>query len=212
MKFDNVKLDKEMMERLRKNGIYLSDCSKVTREQALVFIGEVMLKRFVKDFSELWEEELFPDCRLTDYEATEEDWRTWLGDDYRENNSKDTVDDRKADKQEEQTNSLSSLNKCKGVKKMESTIREKIDAYVEIFDAIRDKTESEEAAIVILQEMNKDRRSVEIREEREAKHEDAATTRQRGFMKTLGIRCPATVTRKEASLLIDEELTKLNGH
>lgn len=83
MRFENEPLDREMMERLQDHGIWLSDLKKVTKEQALVFIGEVMLKRFIKEFSDLWGKELFKNCQLKDHEATEEDWRNWLGDDYR---------------------------------------------------------------------------------------------------------------------------------
>jgi len=93
---------------------------------------------------------------------------------------------------------------------MEYDIKEKIDSYVEIFDSIREKTDSDDTAVAILQEITKDRRSEEIREEREKKNSELATEKQKNFMKKLGIKYPRTVTKKEASILIDEELEKMN--
>jgi hypothetical protein len=66
-------------------------------------------------------------------------------------------------------------------------------------------------AIAILQEMSKDRRSQQMHEEQETKNSEAATERQKKFMKKLGIKYPENVTKVEASTLIDEELAK-NGN
>jgi len=67
MKFDNERLNKEIFSRLLEHGIILNrDISKVTREQALVLIGEAMLDRFITEFAELWGQ-LFKDCRLKDF-------------------------------------------------------------------------------------------------------------------------------------------------
>jgi len=61
-----------------------------------------------------------------------------------------------------------------------------------------------------LQEVSKDRRSAEIREERETKNSGTqdsqpATEKQKQFMKKLGIEYPADVTKQYASMLIDEK-------
>jgi len=58
------------------------DKGKLTQQQALILIGEAIWTQFVKDFTQLWQE-LFADCKIKDYEATPEDWKRWLGSDYK---------------------------------------------------------------------------------------------------------------------------------
>lgn len=102
-------------------------------------------------------------------------------------------------------------NTCKGVnEKMETDTRQRVDAYIALFDGISEKVNSDAVAIAILQEVSKDRRSGEIRTERATQGTGPATEKQKQFMKKLNIRFPATVTKHEASALIDEELAK-NG-
>ena len=93
---------------------------------------------------------------------------------------------------------------------MDTQTRKGLDSYVELFAVISEKTDSDAAAIAILQEMSKDRRAEQIRGERAAQKDDAATPKQKRFMQKLGIDYPEDVSRKEASVLIDEELGK-NG-
>ncbi len=93
---------------------------------------------------------------------------------------------------------------------MESIEIERLESYVEVYDEIREKTESDSAAVAILQEMGKDQRSKQIREEKATVNHEVATEKQKRFMKRLGISCPAGVTKKEASALIDEELKTLD--
>ena len=90
--------------------------------------------------------------------------------------------------------------------KMETGYEEKIDRYIELYDEVREKTDTDSAAVAILQEMGKDRRSKHIREEKATANYEPATEKQRRFMKRLGISIPAAVTKKEASILLDEEL------
>lgn len=107
-------------------------------------------------------------------------------------------------------------NICKEVEeKMKFNMQSKLDEYLRLLEQIKEKTTDERTAVALLQEVSKDRRSAEIREERETKGGDAqevvpATEKQKQFMKKLGIRFPATVTKQEASMLLDEELAK-NG-
>ena len=93
---------------------------------------------------------------------------------------------------------------------MEENIQEKLTSYLELLDEIKDKTEDEGTAVVVLQEISKDRRMEEMRQDREAKNSVPATDKQKRFMKRLGINYPKTITKQEASVLIDEELGK-NG-
>jgi len=100
---------------------------------------------------------------------------------------------------------------CKEVdEKMKFDMQSKLDEYLRLLEQIKQKTQDERTAVALLQEVSKDRRSAEIREERETKKDDTqdsqpATEKQKQFMKKLGIKFPATVTKQEASLMIDEE-------
>ena len=94
---------------------------------------------------------------------------------------------------------------------MDSYMQKKLSNYLELLDEISEKTSDERTAMSLLQEISKDRRMEQIREERQANNNDAVTFKQKRFMKKLGIDCPKEITRKEASVLINEELEKLNG-
>lgn len=105
---------------------------------------------------------------------------------------------------------------CKGVKeKMQFDMQSKLDEYLRLLEQIKQKTTDERTAVALLQEVSKDRRSAEIREERESRKGETrdndeagsqpATEKQKQFMKKLGIKVPAGVTKQEASLMIDEK-------
>jgi hypothetical protein len=68
MKFKIKKWDNEILERLQDKGIMLS------RDKALILVAEFMLDKIVREVNEfisLWRE-LFPNCRLQDFEVSEE--------------------------------------------------------------------------------------------------------------------------------------------
>ncbi len=99
--------------------------------------------------------------------------------------------------------------------KMKFDTQSKLDEYLRLLEQIKQKTSDERTAVSLLQELSKDRRAAEIHEERETKNSDTndgqpATEKQKQYMKKLGIKFPATVTKEEASMLLDEELGK-NG-
>jgi hypothetical protein len=103
-------------------------------------------------------------------------------------------------------------NACKEVdEKMDEITRQKMANYLELFDAIKAKISNEQIAITVLQEVAKDVRSDRRSEEHEANNSQPASERQKKFMKKLGIKYPADVTKLEASAMIDEELGK-NGN
>ena len=89
---------------------------------------------------------------------------------------------------------------------MDAKTKEKLNTYLELLGEISEKTNDERTAMTLLQEISKDRRMQEIREERGAKNNEQATEKQKQFMKKLGLDFPENVTKKEASVLIDEEL------
>jgi len=93
---------------------------------------------------------------------------------------------------------------------MDSEIHRSLNSYVALFELISGKVNDDAATVAILQEMAKDRRARQMRAEREARNIQPATERQKRFMKKLGIKFPNTVTKKEASVVIDEEFAR-NG-
>lgn len=93
---------------------------------------------------------------------------------------------------------------------MDTETHQRLNGYVALFELISDKVDNDAATVAILQEMAKDRRAQQMREERESQNSRPATDRQKNFMKKLGIKFPVAVTKQEASVLIDEELGK-NG-
>jgi hypothetical protein len=93
---------------------------------------------------------------------------------------------------------------------MDDNMQAKLDSYLELFQQLKEKASSETVALTLLQELAKDRRMEEMREEKEAKNNKPATSKQKRFMDDLGIKYPKGVTKKEASMLIEEEIGK-NG-
>jgi hypothetical protein len=201
MKFESEELDKQTLDRLSDYGIFLSrNAPPVNKEKALVLIGEAMLDKFVKEFVSLWKHEIFQNCLLRNYEASEQEV-------YETIHPQKPWDESTAQQDKEVGPAASYSNTCKEVnRKMNQNIQAKLENYFELFQEIKQKTGDDGIALRLLQEVSKDRRMEEIREEREMKNSEPATTRQLKFMKKLGIEVPAGVTKKEASMLIDEEL------
>ena len=79
---------------------------------------------------------------------------------------------------------------------------------MKLLDDIKARVSDERTAVVILQEVNKDVRMAQIREEREIAADEPATEKQKGFLKKLGVDLPAKMTKREASALIDEHTGK----
>lgn len=83
------------------------------------------------------------------------------------------------------------------------TEKKSIDQYVELYDAIQEKTPSDEVAIAILQEIGKDKRSKIIAEVR---GDEPATEKQKNYLKDLGIEFEDSITKKDASDMIEQSL------
>lgn len=94
------------------------------------------------------------------------------------------------------------------------TIQSKIEEYLRLLGEIKARTGDDRTALSILQEVNKDLRMAQIRAERDNGHsngngdEAPATSRQKTYLKKLGVAIPASLTKKQASGLIDEALEK----
>ena len=76
-----------------------------------------------------------------------------------------------------------------------------INKYVELFDAIQEKTPSNEVAIAILQEIGKDKRSKVFADSRD---DEPATEKQKNYLKDLGVEFEDSITKREASDMIEE--------
>ena len=84
---------------------------------------------------------------------------------------------------------------------MNTETKKSINQYIELYDAIQEKAPSEESAIAILQEIGKDRRSKMFTE---AKDDELATEKQKAYLKDLGVEFNDSITKKEASELIEQ--------
>jgi len=195
MEFEKEELSRQILDRLASHGVFISkNAPPLNNEKALILLGQTILDKFVKEFVSLWQNELFANCLLKDYEASTEEVHEWVhgGD--------------------PQPDCQLCSNTCKGVnEKMDENVQTKLENYLELLDKIQEKTQDERVATVLLTEISKDIRMERIRQEREANNGDPATDKQRKFMRKLGIDFPETVTKQEASTLIDEELSKNGG-
>ena len=81
------------------------------------------------------------------------------------------------------------------------TEKKSINRYVELYDAIQEKTPSDEVAIAILQEIGKDKRSKIVAEVR---GDESATEKQKSYLKDLGIEFEDSITKKDASDMIEQ--------
>jgi hypothetical protein len=215
MKPTDNELDEETIRMLMRYGIFFSKkAPPVSRELALVFVAQAMLENFVKEFRSLLDK-LHPDCRLKDFQASPEEMKLWFGEDWKPANADGQAPENECPP-EERGHSIMFKRNCKEVdEKMQFDVQSKLEEYLKLLEQIKQKTGDERTAVSLLQEVSKDRRSAEIREERETKNSDTnssepATEKQKQFMKKLGIKFPATVTKQEASMLLDEELGR-NG-
>ncbi len=94
---------------------------------------------------------------------------------------------------------------------MDENTKQRLEGYLELLEQISEKTQNEQATVVLLQEIAKDQRMERMIEEREARNNEPATAKQKKFMDNLGIRYQKNVTKREASMLIEEELGR-NGN
>ncbi len=197
MKFEDIGLNKEILDRLADYGVFIKNkAPPLNKGKALILLGEAMLEKFNREFIDLWKNELFPDCLLKDYEASEQEVHEWIhgGD--------------------PQPDCKSCSNDCKEVNdKMDVETKKLLNNYLELYTEIFKKVDNETAATAIMTEICKDKRVEQMKKERETKsNNDEVTLRQKKCMERLGIDCPENTTRQEASLLIQEEIGRLNGN
>ena len=94
---------------------------------------------------------------------------------------------------------------------MDTDTKKRLDSYLELLDEISEKTDDAKTALALLQEISKDRRMEQIREEQGFKNVDEpASEKQKKFMTDLGIEFTDEITKKQASFLIDTERRKVD--
>ena len=86
---------------------------------------------------------------------------------------------------------------------MKKEMKESISHYVELFDMIQEKTGNDDFAVVILQEIGKDARASKIAGT-SGNGDGPATDKQKDYLKDLGIEFEDSITKKEASDMIDQ--------
>jgi hypothetical protein len=89
-------------------------------------------------------------------------------------------------------------------------LRGRVAEYLELYKEIRAKTQDERAAWTILQEVSKDMRMSQIREERQNGNGNSqvATPKQLQYLEKLGVETRPGLTKQQASALIDEAIAK----
>jgi len=86
-----------------------------------------------------------------------------------------------------------------------------VEQYIKQFNDIAAKLSGrgkQSVALAIMQEVAKDRRMAEIAEARQNNNGSPATARQMAYARALEIELPENATKKEATKLITEAITK----
>jgi hypothetical protein len=91
---------------------------------------------------------------------------------------------------------------------MESQTQSTLDAYTSLFHTLKQRVGDGVAAAAIMQEVTRDRRAQQIRDERQTERGEqesgSATQKQIEFLKDLKMDIPQGLTKQAASALIDE--------
>lgn len=92
---------------------------------------------------------------------------------------------------------------------MKTQTQERIDYYVELYDAISNKTGNDTITAIIFQEIIKDMRMKYIAKTNgNGNGNGLATEKQKEYLRKMGRTFDETLTKKDASAMIDEEIKK----
>ena len=80
----------------------------------------------------------------------------------------------------------------------------KAEKYLDLFEEIRKRTGDAGLAETILVEAARDRRIEQMKEERAIRNSEPATVRQLQFLESLRVDHEPGITKRQASMLIDE--------
>jgi hypothetical protein len=95
---------------------------------------------------------------------------------------------------------------------MENKIEERTAAYLSLFEQLRRKVSDERLAGILLQEIAKDLRMDRIEAKNGNGSENPATEKQIAYLKSLGVQARLGLTKREASLLIDQHNGVKSAH
>lgn len=87
---------------------------------------------------------------------------------------------------------------------MEIETIQKMNGYFELYEKILGEVEDKDVALIVLQEMGKDKRCDRLKEARNQNLMQYATAKQIAFLKSFGVNAPEKITKKEASALIEQ--------
>ena len=88
---------------------------------------------------------------------------------------------------------------------MQAEVQNKIDYYVELYDRIQERVGNDDIAVVIFQELTKDKRQPSFSK---ASDNGLATEKQKQCLRKMGQSFPESITRKNASDLIQKGFNK----
>jgi hypothetical protein len=91
---------------------------------------------------------------------------------------------------------------------MNAGMKRHMENVLELFDTIKQRVADEHTAVVLLQEVCKDKRTDDISQERHSRADNGATAKQKHLLRRLGVEYPKDVTKEEASALIREHNSK----
>ena len=92
---------------------------------------------------------------------------------------------------------------------MDQNMLGKVEKYLDLFSEIKARTNGDDRlALLVMQEVTKDRRMQEMREEKELRNNEPATPKQLQFLKKLKVEIPPGLSKKQASGFIDSALVK----
>ena len=90
---------------------------------------------------------------------------------------------------------------------MKEEMQNKLDFYLEAFQAAKRHVNNDQVAAIIVQELAKDARMVQQRNH-EPSQTESATSKQIEYLKKLGVTIPIGLTKQGASGLIDTALAR----
>ena len=92
---------------------------------------------------------------------------------------------------------------------MDQNMLGKVEKYLDLFSEIKARTNGDDRlALLVMQEVTKDRRMEEMKGERASRNSEPATSKQLEFLKKLKIEIPPGLSKKQASGFIDSALVK----
>ena len=94
---------------------------------------------------------------------------------------------------------------------MEEELGRKVTHYLEIFEQMRNKVGDDQIAVALVEQVGKDCRVEKMHgpgQSTQVNGDQAATAKQIAFLRRLQVEVPSELTKRQASVLIDEAQEK----